>query len=667
MIITLLLFSCELIFGILVFDFFDSEKKFTLWEKLISALLIGFILSNFLILIASLVSGSIFIGVVFFSVIFAFFAGFFYFRFLNLFFEISDVLSKFRFKMKLVRNFWLIFFIIFFIFYCLFVAVLLYRNSEGNLQALYGGDWGDNAFHISLIQRFANSQPFNLDHPVLADNKLTYHFVMDFSSAVLFKISNWLVFSYDLPLFLVSFSAFFLIFFIALRVLKSSQFAALAVFLIFIGSGFGFIQMIGDYKISYLKGGISAVLNGLKNPTESYTQIYSANINWITPLASFFHQRSSIFGIAIFSFILLSIFYYANSKNFWRFGILAGLLPLSQAHSFISLFILMAVLFWFYLKNFKSWMLFAFFTALISVPQLLYLKFANEKLSSFFLKPWFGWMLCDHQKSWFFCEISGNKNTNVFLFWLNNFGFILAFWLFALLLILYARLRNLQKAEKFQNRLLLSSVFLFVIPNLFLFQPWNFDNNKIIFYWWFIAIIAGVCPLLMRINEHFKFWGKLVILLFVLFSTLAGFRDFFPRLFFLKEYSFGYVDSARENRETADWIKGNTSSDSIFISDTWIDNIPLFLAGRKIYLGYPGWLWTEGLDYSKNQIKQEKILSGNMKLACSEKIDYIFLNNEIKKNFPMLNESALSTETKVVFYKKTPYDNLKILKIICGK
>ena len=39
-------------------------------------------------------------------------------------------------------------------------------------------------------------------------------------------------------------------------------------------------------------------------------------------------------------------------------------------------------------------------------------------------------------------------------------------------------------------------------------------------------------------------------------------------------------------------------------------NSPVFLTGRRSLLGYPGWMWSRGLDYSQRSSEIQRIYSG---------------------------------------------------------
>ena len=689
-----LFFICQIIFGWLLFSFFDPEKKFHFWERFMASIVVGYLLGSFSILLFTLVSKSLNQGIILFFLIF----------YLMLIFKIITFLLRlknnfelgfFRAQLERIKAFgarlnsplspktwfflkkngWLIILLGIVLIYSYFLTTVLFLGKDGNLQAVLIG-WGDTALHLGLIERFATANPFKLEHPFFGGANLTYPFMIDFISGILRKFGADQIFAYRLPLMVFGVDGLLLMFAFSYRILKSKYFAILALILIIWGSGLGFSVLFKDLNSAYQEAKLTEFL---KNPYHEYTHLDNRtggkdskkdtqdNIVWIVPAISFLsHQRTFTFGLAVFSVILLGICYYGRNKNFWRFGILAGLLPLVHGHSFLALFFLLGTLFWFFLSNWKGWLGFAFFTAVLALPQLVYYKSSAIFKQNLF-KPWFGWMTCNHQKSFLFCSPQPGTDSSVLTFWSKNFGVIFWVWILTIfsLVLLKSYLRKNSK-EEFHSSFIVASLVLFLLPNLFLFQPWEFDNNKIFFYWWILAILFCVIPFL-KILWRSKVFGKLFVIGLVFLGTVAGVFDFTAKLFWTKKIgSFGYADWLKENIVMGQWIKDNLPANALFLTDQSVDPIPLFLAGRPVYLGFTGWLWTEGLDHSKNLRQAEEILQGDWQKACEEKIGYILLDDGLKKTFPRLNEQILRAKTKVIFTQVTIYGKKEILKVSCN-
>jgi len=665
MIFSLLFLLFQIFFGFLIFNFFDPEDKFSAPEKFLASVFLGIFLSSFLVLFFALILRSLNLGICLFfllSLIFSLQSG------KNLVETTRKLLSFLKnYKFSWLNNLWLLsFFSIFFLYYFFLSNLLFYREGKLN-SALIG--WGDNAFHVGLIEGFSVRNPFNLNHPVLAGANLNYHFMIDFISALYFKLGMDLLFAYRLPLYL--FGPIFLIFLFSFssKILNSKRLSLLVLVFVLFGSGFGFVQLFKDLKNLQFN-----FLQLLTNPPHEYTHLDNRtggkpgereadeNIVWIVPVVSFLgHQRSFALGLSVFSFLLLAIFYYGKSKHFWRFGLLAGLLPFSHLQTFLSLFLFLSVLFFFHFEHRKDWLKFALVTCLFSLPQIIFFL----KDTNFHLKPWFGWMTCEHTKSWFFCDPKPGTDSNPFWFWTKNFGLVFLVWV----LFFFSKVFSYFKKE-IEDKLIFgfvgASFFLFLIPNLFLLSPWVFDNNKVLFYWWILAIIFSFAP---AIEFLFKkgFLGRILVIFLIFFGVFAGMFDFFSRFCWTKKFSSGYSDAFKENLELGKWIKENTKPSSIFLTAKQIDPPPLFLAGRPVYLGFEGWLFTEGLDYLRNQKMAEEFLKGDLKKGCEEKIEFILFDEELKKSFPEMNPEIILQKTETVFSQNTPFGERRILKVNCDK
>lgn len=678
MILGFIFLTVQILFGISVFSFFDPEKKFHFFEKIAGSVLLGLTISYFIILASSVIFESLPLGFLVFLLIFI---TTFAIRRLSFFDFISD--AKLFFSSKKVfsrKTIWLFFLLLVLLVYWAFISTVLFKSKDNTFLAVLIG-WGDTALHLSLIERFATAHPFNLDHPMMAGVSLTYPFMIDFASALYAKLGLDKLFAYRLPFLLFGGLAILLIFAFSCRILKSKILAFLVLFFILLGSGLGFFTLFNDLSAAQKQFGLAGAISLISNPPHEYTHLDNRtggkpaekntpdNIVWIAPIISFFgHQRSFTMGFALFAFLLLGIYHYGKNKYFWRFGIILALIPFSHGHTFLAFFLLSAVLFWFYLSNWKSWVKFGLITALISFPQLLYYKLNSNIIEQSFLKPWFGWMACEHKNSWFFCDKTVGTDSNAFIFWIKNFGVVFLIWL-AVLIFLAVTLAISSRRNKFKNNFqlpfVIASFVIFLLPNFFLFQPWEFDNNKVLFYWWLLAIIFAVVPVLKIIWKK-NILAKIFVVFLIFFGVLAGSFDFGAKFLWTKELgSFGYADWLKENNAAAEWIKENSQPNDIFLTAPSVDPIPLFLAGRPLYLGYEGWLWTQGLNHQKNRQNAENILKGDMILACSEKVKFIFLDNALRNSFNQFDENFLKSKAKIIYSQDTPYEKRGILKIEC--
>ncbi|MDP1688814.1 MAG: hypothetical protein Q8L47_01645 [bacterium] len=680
MILGIALLLVQILFGLLIFGYFDPKNKFSLWEFILSSIASGITIGSFLILLLALLSKSLGFALVISSLI----------SLAIIFWRISELqrillhvtlaLRKVK-KIKSIIKPWVVILALVILVYFVTLPTILFHGQNGSLKTAFLS-WGDTALHLSIIERFANVDPFELTHPMLGGVNLTYPFLIDFISGIFLKLGMDKVLAFALPLYILGFVWMILIFSLSSRYLNSKSFALVALVFIVWGSGLGFTTLFKDLKSGYEIKGLAGITETIKNPPHDYTHLDNRtsgktleketndNIVWLVPIISFFtHQRTFTLGLTLFAIIMLGLFHYGSDKTFWRYAVFAGLLPFSHGHTFLAVFLLMAVLFWFFLNNWKSWLLFALTSVLIALPQITFFRSSTDIINPTSFKPYFGWMTCEHTTSWFYCDALSGTDTNFFIFYLKNLGFIFAIWLIVLGVIAVSpfskKLWGVVK-HKLDLKYIYASLFIFVVSNLVIFQPWPFDNNKVIFYSWLLIIIFAVVPFLKMLWENSKF-GKAVTVILIFFSVLAGGFDSYARLQTSKNSdSYGYSDNSDANQKLGEWIKNNTKPNDLFLVDpSVVDPVPLFLSGRPIYLGYDGWLWSEGLDYYRNNAIAQKILSGELSLACNENIKYILLNSGLKNKFPVLNESLLLTKLKVVYPKDPSQDDTKILEVIC--
>jgi uncharacterized membrane protein len=78
-------------------------------------------------------------------------------------------------------------------------------------------------------------------------------------------------------------------------------------------------------------------------------------------------------------------------------------------------------------------------------------------------------------------------------------------------------------------------------------------------------------------------------------------------------------------------------------------NSPVFLTGRRSLLGYPGWIWSRGLDYSQRASDIQKIYSGEPEadaLLLRYRIEYVLIGPAELSSFHV-NEQFWSRYSKM--------------------
>ena len=329
-------------------------------------------------------------------------------------------------------------------------------------------------------------------------------------------------------------------------------------------------------------------------------------------------------------------------------GVVAGLLPLVHAHSFAVMMLMgacmalaqgLAVLFgngegvasetpvwrkvW---AVWRPWLLFALVASALALPQMFYATRDSAVRAGQFFGWEFGW---------------AHGQANVVWFWIKNTA------VFIPLLVLALAWRG----AGVSRRLLffyLPFVLCFVVPNVYRFAPWVWDNIKILFYWW-IASAPLVALLLARLWRRKGFWRVAAIVL-LLMQTAAGGLDVWRA-------ASGAVERRSYDPDAvafAEVIKQQTGPRSLILhAPTYND--PVYLTGRRTFLGYLGHVWSHGIDYTQRAADLKRIYAGAADagaLVRNYGIEYVVVgplerDPELNKQGLFVNESFLNRYRKV--------------------
>lgn len=571
--------------------------------------------------------------------------------------------------------------------------VLLW-DAEGLPQAVLVG-WGDSAYHLDIISRLASADPFQLDQPIANSQPLTYPFMVDFFSAILVRLGLSSQFSWYFPMVLFGTAVFWLLYFIGRRIFVRKELAVALVFLVIFGGGLGFLWLFQDLGDAFVQGGMSEVWKTLLDPPHEYTHLDSRtggkpaaadvplNIVWMVPVVSFFsHQRSFAVGASLALMVILVWIVTAKSggqekSNFGWWLATLGFLPLIHPHTFLSMAILFGSIFLVkFLKDtpretMRAWAFGGLAAFLIALPQVLYLSqagFLGKGAGESFFRPWFGWMTCSHQRSWLFCDPNvAGTDSSVIWFWTKNFGIVFWGWILAMV---FFRMRR--RENELAHLLVPASLLLFVLPNIFLLQPWEFDNNKALFWWWLAAIIL----ILAVLNEARATMPRSAATLFfatiIIVGGLAGTIDVSSRI---RRAFFDY-DSARAAThfgfytkaeiEAADWIRKNSKPNDAFLTNDSANNFVPMLSGRPIFLGFPGWLWTQGrgaVIEERKGVIERFFASQNPQEICNLGVKWVVWDPALFDTYPEARNLDIAKVGEIRFSQDVPRGQRHIIKL----
>jgi hypothetical protein len=168
-----------------------------------------------------------------------------------------------------------------------------------------------------------------------------------------------------------------------------------------------------------------------------------------------------------------------------------------------------------------------------------------------------------------------------------------------------------------------AAVFLFAY--LYKSAPWEWDNLKLIFWAYFLVLpflwkdLVAKWPLSIRAAVCIGLFG-------------SGFVSLFGGL-----ATGGYgLANRKEVAEVGAAVRNLPVEARFAAYPTW--GHPLLLQGRKVVLGYPGHLWTQGFDhYGVEEAKLGRLMRGEpdwREAAAALKVRYIFWGREEQTNYP---------------------------------
>jgi uncharacterized DUF497 family protein len=133
--------------------------------------------------------------------------------------------------------------------------------------------------------------------------------------------------------------------------------------------------------------------------------------------------------------------------------------------------------------------------------------------------------------------------------------------------------------------------------------PWIWDNIKVLFYWW-LASAPLVAMLLARLWRQ-GLASKISAALLLFFITLAGALDVAGIAFRSNRYEVFDASGVR----FAEVVKEKTEPQAVIVHAP-VHNHPVFLTGRRSLMGYPGHIWTHGLEFTERENEIRRIYSG---------------------------------------------------------
>ena len=410
--------------------------------------------------------------------------------------------------------------------------------------------WGDWSAHLTYTSSFAYAHNWPLELPVYLGHKFTYPFVVDLISAGLVKLGLDLPASLVWPGLIGSVILTYLIYLLAKTFSQSHQVGGIATILFLFNGGWG-----------------------------SDSRFYNFITSQIIP------QRGQLLGLNLSIIVYLLLW----RKKIIPAGIVAGLLPLMHAHSYLVTLMVGA---WF---GWRFWV-----PALaLGLPQIAYVY-------GFTAGHFFAWDPVWLKEWW-------------------RLGLVLP-------LFIYSWFKAPPKLKRFSVPFWL----VFFAANLVRFQPYDWDNTKLFLHWYLIASISAAIVLV-----RWRLIGWLILPLLI----FPGVRDVSKIIQGNNQYQFFNPTQLIVAEAARNILPKNAVVLTASNHNHWLPT----LTGRQIVMGYPGWLWTYGIDYLPRQAEVIKMYQGNAELLNQYEIDFVVIGPDEKNTFADLNEAYFAADFSLVF------------------
>lgn len=518
-------------------------------------------------------------------------------------------------------------------------------DELGNLSANHVNIWGDWAAHFTMGAPFAYREWWNTASPFLLNSRLSYPFVADLLSGWLTRLGVPFILAFTLPSFLtsclmvVALYAFFKVIF------NSQKIAILASLIFLLNGGLGFIYFGQDIATAL------DPLHTLLNPPHEYTRIDAEGIKWLSVIDSMMiPQRAFALGFPLAVIALTCVYQYffvthhkeiRGLKKRWPLGaaaIILGLMPIIHTHSFLASGIILS--FWVLadiLKHPKHWRQHLLewgslggLILIIAIPLFGYF-FAHQVAG--FIKWYPGWLATEYDMNWF-------------IFWFKNWGLVpvLAVLGFATFVTTF-----IPKSQKnwpiISSQMLIFTPFflLFALANIFLFQPFSWDNTKLIV--WASLGFSGLIGYFFAEKSDTFINKSVVVVLFAITIASGGIDAYW----ILRTDLHSFTMYTAEELSLADWTKKNTGPQTVWLTGRQHNHWLFNLTGRQAVMTYPGWLWTHGYEYTQTERDVQTMYRqpDALQLFQTYDIDYIVIGPQEKRDLLAQEEKFLRQFEKV--------------------
>lgn len=452
--------------------------------------------------------------------------------------------------------------------------------------------WSDFSSHIPLIRSFSLGDNFPPQYPLFSGPPIKYHFLFYALAGLLEKLGLRIDYALNIPSILGFSFLIIMIYVFSKTLFKSRAVGILSIIFFLFNSSLDFVNFFGSHPFS-----LNIINTIIKNQSfPSFGPYDGKIISAFWSLNIYTNQRHLALSYALSLLLIYLVLKFKdkqiNKNVFVVLGFLLGLSFFLNIAVFIITIVVLSCFLLFFPKKRLSLLFLTLTAGIIAIPQYMFI--ANFP-STFQPAIHLGY-LTDHLNFLSFVN-----------YWWQNLG---------LSLILIPLGFMLAKTD--ERKILLCVFTLFIIGNVFQFSPEIAANHK---FFNFFIIIGNMFSafLIVRLWKK-KLYLKPISILLIILLILSGIIDFFP---IFNDSKIKLADYP-VNKDVA-WIINNTPKNSIFLNTNYIyDNASL--AGRKIYMGWPYFAWSQGYDTNKRGMIMADILGEENKPSLCSKLENNHIN-----------------------------------------
>jgi hypothetical protein len=402
---------------------------------------------------------------------------------------------------------------------------------------LTGSNWQDTPLHYEIIESL-NCGNFPPQMSYYAGQSLTYHYFVDFHTAILEKMWGYL--PQLLPFLNAVFIGIFGVSIYALAREHGRRAAIISSIVAVFGSGFSYFMLT------------SALANGTFSPFTNYAYQYSGLFGLPPVFDNLLQQRPLLIGLPVFALVLLLLRNIDDKNRLILAGVLTGLVYQFHNVSFFCCYVAFLVVLFLNRSRIKL----SHFLAFV-VPSVLAAPFILEGGlggTQFAFSPAFPYNFA----VW-----------NPIIYYILNLGVPL---LVAVVAFFKMKGHNLLKG---------TLVALIFIPNFFVLTPNVWDMYKFfIFAWIPIAVLCGA-----MLGKTRKVLAVLLVALSIV-TTIS-----------VISYNLGtnYSGATWDEYNLGLWVRNNTPERSVFLTAASIHSPPAMIGGRFVVCSYVNWPYGHGV------------------------------------------------------------------------